>query len=55
MIAVKCAVCGRELDEPGAILLSPPDKNDNVVKFHLCIADYNNLTVSSRVKRRYRG
>ena len=28
MIAVECWGCGRELDEPGALLFAPPDEFD---------------------------
>lgn len=31
-----CDKCGNELLEFGGILLSPPDKENKVVKFHLC-------------------
>ena len=36
MIKVYCMLCKSELKKPGAILLSPPDKEDRVVKRHLC-------------------
>lgn len=35
-IKPKCNKCGEELDEFGAILLSPPDENNKVRKFHIC-------------------
>lgn len=36
MIDPRCDICGEELKEFGAILLSPP--NDiNVNKYHICI------------------
>ena len=28
--------CGKELNEPGAILWSPPDKEGKCVKTHIC-------------------
>jgi hypothetical protein len=31
-----CDKCKKELTEFGAILLSPPDKDNKVVKFHIC-------------------
>lgn len=31
-----CARCGKELTAFGGLLFSPPDKNDNVRKTHLC-------------------
>ena len=36
MIDPHCDRCGRELDEPGAILLGPPDAEQKVLKHHLC-------------------
>ncbi len=43
-IQVFCENCKKELDEPGAILLGPPRKNDNGVdeteKYHLCVICY---------------
>lgn len=35
-IKPKCDKCKKELDDFGAILLSPPDKENKVVKYHLC-------------------
>lgn len=35
-IKPKCDVCGNELTEFGAILLSPPDDDNQVTKYHLC-------------------
>ena len=36
----KCKKCLLELDKPGAILLSPPDKGEQVQKIHLCSVCY---------------
>lgn len=37
MIAVKCSLCGNELDEPGGLAFSPPSfPFDMVDKFHVC-------------------
>ena len=36
-----CDKCRKELDEFGGILLSPPDKNNQVTKNHLCKDCYN--------------
>lgn len=36
MIEPECAVCGEELYDPGAILLSPPIDN-MCIKMHICI------------------
>lgn len=35
-IKPKCDKCQRELDDFGGILLSPPDSDSKVVKYHLC-------------------
>lgn len=32
-VKVKCEICKRELDQPGAIVISPPDE-DGVVQHH---------------------
>ena len=37
MIRVHCDKCGKELDNPGALVFSPPyDENATVAKWHLC-------------------
>lgn len=47
-ITPKCDMCGKELDEYGAILLSPP--NDNMSeKFHICKACYSQLIKLLRI------
>jgi hypothetical protein len=43
MIAVKCHVCGKELEQPGAILLSPPNKYDSIKKMHICSGCYQGV------------
>lgn len=35
-----CDRCKKELKEFGGILLSPPDKQNKVRKFHLCVECY---------------
>lgn len=52
MIAPKCDVtwCGDELDDYGAILLSPP-KNGAVVKLHLCKHCYDRIADEFFVNR----
>ena len=37
MINPKCDKCKEELDEFGAILLSPPDNRGSVKKYHICV------------------
>lgn len=37
MIRVVCDKCSKELDEPGALVFSPPrDPFESCVKFHIC-------------------
>jgi hypothetical protein len=38
-----CDICGKELEEFGAILLSPPDDYNKVEKFHLCRECYEEI------------
>lgn len=42
-ISPKCDKCDRELLEFGAILLSPPNSEGYVQKFHLCVNCYSEL------------
>jgi hypothetical protein len=39
VISVFCVICGNELDQPGALLITPPSPRDptSVVKYHLCV------------------
>jgi hypothetical protein len=39
----KCDKCKSELNEFGGILLSPPDENNKVRKFHLCKKCYEHI------------
>lgn len=43
-IKPKCEKCKKELKDFGTVLLSPPDKNNSVKKFHLCAQCYKDLT-----------
>jgi len=42
-IKPRCKICKKELENYGAILLSPPDKMDKVIKYHLCVNCYKKL------------
>lgn len=42
-IQPKCDKCNEELVEFGAILLSPPDNNNMVLKYHLCVQCFNSI------------
>lgn len=33
---INCDICEEELNEPGAIILDPPDSDDCVYKMHIC-------------------
>lgn len=52
MLKITCEVCERELDEPGALLFSPPILDDKYhitpqatlcIKYHLCRHCYNKI------------
>lgn len=43
----KCDKCKKELKEFGAILLSPPDKNSKVKKFHFCKKCYQKIKINN--------
>jgi hypothetical protein len=38
-----CDKCGSELTDYGAILLGPPNMNNEVRKFHICKNCYNEI------------
>jgi len=42
MIKPKCDICGKELEDYGALLLSPPAQG-KVKKIHICKECYNKL------------
>jgi hypothetical protein len=48
-IQPRCGKCKQELQEYGAILLSPPKKDNSVEKFHLCQRCYDDLIASCRI------
>ena len=43
MIKPKCDVCSLELQDFGAILLSPPDISGKVDKYHICKDCYKKI------------
>lgn len=43
MIKPKCDKCKNELEEFGGILLSPPDNDRKVIKYHLCKKYYEEI------------
>jgi hypothetical protein len=48
MIDPKCDVvdCGEPLNEFGAIVLSPPDPQGMVRKFHVCVSCYEKMELN---------
>ena len=42
-IKPQCDYCKRELVDFGAILLSPPDEENQVTKFHVCKGCYEKV------------
>ncbi|MBI4177086.1 MAG: hypothetical protein HY516_01855 [Candidatus Aenigmarchaeota archaeon] len=38
-----CDKCKNEPDEFGALLLSPPSKDNEIKKFHICVKCYREL------------
>lgn len=42
-ISVECGMCGKDLKEPGGILLGPPKGDGTVTKKHLCVVCYDAL------------
>jgi hypothetical protein len=45
MLKFNCEFCKKELTEPGGLIFSPPDENDNgkTFKSHICVACYASL------------
>ena len=43
MIKVTCHICNQELQEPGAILLTPPTKKNKVEKLHICVGCHDDM------------
>ena len=48
MIKPICDFCKKELQDFGAILLSPPDNDNKVRKFHICKECFKKLNVENR-------
>ncbi len=45
-IKPKCDMCNKELDDFGAIILSPPNADSQVQKYHICKDCYKEIEVS---------
>ncbi len=52
-IKPKCDHCIKELVDYGAILLSPPDQKNKVVKFHICKACYKIMSDELKSVRKF--
>jgi hypothetical protein len=50
MILVVCSVCNQELNEPGALIFSPPDKDGKTKKDHVCVGCYKIIKEQFRDK-----
>ena len=52
MIKPTCDKCKKELEEFGGILLSPPDNDRKVTKYHLCKKCYEEIekTLITKIK-----
>ncbi len=48
-IKPKCDMCKTELNDYGAILLSPPKKDSTVVKYHLCKECYKSILSKNKI------
>ncbi|TSC96393.1 MAG: Uncharacterized protein Athens101426_398 [Parcubacteria group bacterium Athens1014_26] len=46
-----CDKCKKELKDFGAILFGPPDKNNNVKKFHICKVCYKLIYKTFKIKK----
>ncbi len=40
MIKIRCNICNSLLDTLGALIFSPPSRNNAVRKYHICSACY---------------
>jgi len=43
---INCARCDKEIEEPGALLFSPPDKDGKTIKTHFCVPCYKNIIIA---------
>lgn len=46
-----CDNCGKELNEFGAVLLSPPNRKREVKKYHICTSCYGQFADELDKKR----
>ena len=50
-IKPKCDKCNKELDDYGGILLSPPNNDRQVKKYHLCKSCYQKIEKLLKTKK----
>lgn len=55
MIKPVCVVCDKELKKFGAILLSPPNEDNLVEKFHICVSCFEEIkyTQANKLRQKY--
>ena len=46
-----CDFCGQELGAFGALLFSPPNKNSEVKKFHVCVDCYKKISADIKTNK----
>lgn len=44
-----CDICSKPLTDYGAILLSPPSKDSQVIKYHICVVCYKKLILEHNI------
>jgi hypothetical protein len=51
MLELRCNACGQELNQPGALLFSPPTGDGWLVeKYHLCVSCWGAMTEPLRAR-----
>lgn len=50
----QCDSCNEDLNEFGAILLSPPDSESKVIKFHICVECYKHISLMNHLEKNLR-
>lgn len=48
-LIIYCSDCENQIKTPAALLFSPPDKNNECKKFHLCEDCYKYITFGMKV------
>ena len=52
MIKPNCDKCKKELEEFGGILLSPPDNDRKVTKYHLCVKCFREIEKTLKTNKK---